>query len=305
LSGYILRRVLWLIPVLFCVSLITFVLMHLVPGGPFDQEFTRSPQAIVSLNLKYGLDKPVWQQFVKYIGNLLRGDLGVSFQFQNRPVTKVIVEGLRITALLGGLAFVYAVTIGLLLGTLAALRRNGPADYIGLFFATVGASVPSFVLAIILVLIFSVHFRWLAVTGWGGWKQAILPMITLGSAPAAFIARITRASMLDVIQQDFVRTARAKGLSGRTVVVRHVVKNALIPVLTLFGPFAAGLVTGSFIIEQVFAIPGIGRNFIGAVAARDYGMIMGITLFYAFLIAFANLVVDILYGVVDPRIRFS
>jgi oligopeptide transport system permease protein len=191
------------------------------------------------------------------------------------------------------------------LGVLAALKRNGPADYLSLLFATAGAAVPSFVLAIILVVLFAVHWHLLPVIGWGDWKHAILPVVTLGSAPAAVIARITRASMLDVIQQDFIRTARAKGLQERVVVVRHIVKNAMIPVLTLLGPLCAALVTGSFIIEQFFAIPGIGRSFVGAVASRDYGMIMGVTLFYAFVVAFANLVVDLLYGVVDPRIRYS
>jgi oligopeptide transport system permease protein len=303
--GYLLRRILWLIPVLFFVTLITFLLMHQVPGGPFDTEASRSPQSVASLNAKYGLNKPVLEQFITYLGNLLHGDLGISFQFQNRPVTSIIGNGIRVTGVLGALAVLYAVVVGVTLGILAALRRNGPVDYVSLLFATGGASVPNFVLAIILVVILSVHFRLLPVLGWGDWKQAVLPVITLGSLPAAYIARITRASMLEVTQQDFVRTARAKGLRERVVVTRHIVKNALIPVLTLLGPISAGLVTGSFIIEQFFSIPGIGRSFVQAVFARDYGMIMGITLFYAFVVAFANLVVDILYGVVDPRIRYS
>jgi oligopeptide transport system permease protein len=305
MTGYVLRRLLWMVPVLFSVSLVTFGLMHIVPGGPFDQEVSRSPQTVINLNRKYGLDKPLPQQFLKYLSNLVRGDLGISLQFQNRTVVETIRQGIRITGALGLLAFLYSVTLGVSLGVLAALKRNGPLDYVSLFFATAGASVPSFVFAIILVSIFAVHFHWLPVTGWGSWKQAILPTITLGSAPAAFIARITRASMLEVMQQDFIRTARAKGLQERVVVVRHIVKNALIPVLTLLGPLSAGLVTGSFIIEQFFAIPGVGRNYVQAVFARDYGMIMGTTLFYAFIVAFANLIVDLLYGVADPRIRYS
>lgn len=303
--GYVIRRIFWLVPVLFSVALITFLLMHKVPGGPFDQETSRSPQAAENLKRKYGLDDPLPEQFVKYLVNLVRGDLGISFQFQDRSVTSIIGQGLKVTAALGGLAFLYAVTIGITLGILAALKRNGPLDYGSLLFATLGASTPSFVLAIILVSVFAVQFHVLPVLGWGSWKQAILPMITLGSLPAAYIARITRASMLEVMQQDFIRTARAKGLRERVVVLRHIVKNALIPVLTLLGPLSAGLVTGSFIIEQFFAIPGVGRNFVSAVFARDYGMIMGVTLFYAFVVAVANLIVDILYGVVDPRIRFS
>ena len=305
MAGYILRRLLWMIPVLFCVALITFFLMHLVPGGPFDQAVQRSPQSVKSLNAKYGLDKPVSEQFVRYVTNLAHGDLGVSFQYQNRSVTSVIGGGLRATATLGLLALLYAASVGTVLGILAALGRNGPADYFGVFFATIGASVPNFVLGILLVIVVAVHFRLLPVLGWGSWKQAILPAITLGSTPAALIARFTRASMLDVIQQDYVRTARGKGLRERTIIVRHIFKNALIPILTLLGPLSAGLVTGSFIIEQFFAIPGIGRSFVTAVTARDYGLIMGTTLFYAFVVAMANLVVDLLYGVVDPRIRYG
>jgi ABC-type dipeptide/oligopeptide/nickel transport system permease component len=304
-AGYLIRRILWLIPVLFFVALITFLLMHLVPGGPFDQDVSRTPSTVINLNRKYGLDKPVWQQFITYLTNVLHGDLGISLQFQTRSVSSIISGGLKVSGILGLLAFVYAVTIGVALGIIAALRRNSLVDYFSLLFATLGASMPTFVLAIILVTILSVHWHIFPVLGWGDWKQAILPMVTLGSAPAAYIARITRASMLEVMQQDYVRTAWAKGLRERSVVVRHIVKNALIPVLTLLGPLSAGLVTGSFIIEQFFAIPGIGRSFVGAVFARDYGMIMGISLFYAFLVAFANLIVDILYGVVDPRIRLS
>ncbi len=303
--GYVLRRILWLVPVMLAVALVTFLLMHAVPGGPFDQEVSRSPQTAENLRQKYGLDKPLAQQFARFLGNLLRGDLGVSLQFQGRSVTSIIEQGLRVSAVLGALAFVYAVTLGITLGVVAALRKNRPADYVSLFFATIGASTPTFVLGIILVSIFAVQLRILPVLGWGSWKQAILPTITLGSGPAAFIARITRASMLEVMQQDFVRTAKAKGLRERVVVTRHIVKNAMIPVLTLLGPLSAGLVTGSFIIEQFYAIPGIGRAFVGAVFARDYGLIMGTTLFYALVVALANLIVDILYGVVDPRIRYS
>ena len=195
--------------------------------------------------------------------------------------------------------------VGVALGVFAALGRNGPADYAGVLFATLGAATPNFVLGIILVSIFAVQFKVLPVLGWGTWQQAILPTITLGSLPAAFIARVTRASMLDVTGQDFIRTARAKGLRQSAVVFRHIIKNALIPVLTLLGPLSANLVTGSFIVEQFYAIPGIGRNFVSAIFARDYGMIMGATLFYALVVAVANLIVDVLYGVVDPRIRYS
>ncbi len=303
--GYTLRRVLWLIPVLWFVATVTFFLMHSVPGGPFDSEVTRSSATTRNLEVRYGLDKPVLDQYVLFLKNAVRGDLGISFQFQDRNVTEVLGDGIGPTATLGILAAVYALVVGMTLGTLAALKQNGIVDYVSVAFATIGASVPSFVLGIFLVTVFSIKLDWTPVLGWGDPNQAILPVVTLGSLSASYIARVTRASMIDVMRQDYVRTARAKGLHERVVVMRHITRNALIPVLTLAGPITAGLVTGSFIIEQFYAIPGIGRAFVQAVFARDYGIIMGTTLFYAAIVAFANLAVDLLYGLVDPRIRFS
>jgi oligopeptide transport system permease protein len=299
------RRVLWLIPVLWFVATVTFALMHSVPGGPFDTEVTRTANATRNLENKYGLDEPVIQQYWLFLKNFARGDLGISFQFQDRPVTEVLGDGVRTSATLGILATAYALVIGMSLGTIAALKQNGLADYISVFFATLGASVPSFVLGIFLVTLFSIKLGWTPVLGWGDWKHAILPTVTLGSFSAAFIARIARASTIEVMRQDYVRTARAKGLHERAVIARHVARNSLIPVVTLAGPITAGLVTGSFIVEQFYAIPGIGRTFVQAVLARDYGLIMGTTLFYAAVVAFANLSVDLLYGVIDPRIRYK
>ena len=299
------RRVLWLIPVLWFVATVTFFLMHFVPGGPFDSEVTHSSTQQHNLEVKYGLDEPVMTQYWIFLKGAVQGDLGVSFQFQNRPVTEVLGAGIGTTATLGVLAAAYAMVIGIVLGVLSALKQNGPIDYASVMFATIGASVPNFVLGIFLVTIFSINLGWTPVLGWGDWKHMILPVITLGSLSASYIARITRASMVEVIRQDFVRTARAKGLAERAVVLRHIMRNALIPVITLAGPITAALVTGSFIIEQFFAIPGIGRSFVQAVFARDYGMIMGTTLFYAAVVAFANLAVDLLYGVADPRIRYN
>ncbi len=303
--GYAIRRILWIIPVLWFVATVTFFLMHFVPGGPFDDETTRSASTTRNLENKYGLDKPVLEQYGIFLKNLVQGDLGISFQFQDRPVTEVLGEGMGTTVVLGLLATAYAIIIGVVLGVLAALKQNGPVDYVSVGFATIGASVPNFVLGIFLVTIFSIKLGWLPVIGWGEPKQAILPMITLGSLSASYIARVTRASMVEVMRQDFIRTARSKGLSEQMVVYRHIIRNALIPVITLIGPIMATLVTGSFIVEQFFAIPGIGRAFVQAVFARDYGMIMGATLFYAAIVAFANLIVDLLYGVIDPRIRYS
>ncbi len=312
MTGYILRRLLWLAPVLFFVTLITFVLMHLVSGGPWDtKDRPISPQLREQLESKYGLDEPVWEQFLTYSWNALHGDLGVSFQYQDRSVTTIIREGVEVSAVLGLMALAFALAVGLTLGVVAAVRQNSPIDYASVFLSTFAASTPSFVLGILLIMVFAVQLGWLPVFGWEkawwlfpNWKQAILPTITLGALPAAYIARITRASVLEVLQQDYVRTARAKGLHERLVLGRHVLKNAVVPILTVSGPIAVSLVTGSFIVETVFAIPGLGKQFVASVFQRDYGMIMGTTIFYAVVIAVANLVVDMVYVAVNPRIRY-
>lgn len=306
MQRYLIRRLLWMVPVLFFVALVTFSLMHAVPGGPFDRENRSLPPATIeNLRRRYGLDRPLPEQFLRFLGNALRGDLGVSYQYQDRPVTQVLLQGLPRTATLGLLALAIALCVGIPLGTIAALRQNSWVDYLSLFLATAGASVPNFVVAIVLVIIFSVWLHQLPTGGWGTPKHLIMPAIALAFGPTAYIARITRASMLDAIRQDYVRTARAKGLPERTVITRHTLPNALIPVLTIVGPITANLLLGSFIIESIFSIPGIGREYVQSIGARDYAMIMGTTLFYAMAIAVANLIVDLLYGVVDPRIRYS
>ena len=303
--AYILRRLLWLIPVLLAVALITFTLMHLVPGGPWERERRLPPQAEENLNAKYGLDKPVWRQFATYVTDLAQGDLGVSYRQLNRPVLDLIMEKAPVSATLGAIALVVAVVLGMTLGLLAALRQNTVIDYAGVSFATFGASVPSFVFGMLMLILFSAYLHWLPSSGWGTWQQAVMPVTALSLLPAAYIARVTRASMLEALQQDYIRTARAKGLREQVVVTRHLVRNGLIPVLTVIGPVAAALVTGSFIIEYLFSIPGIGRFFVTSISARDYGMIMGTTLFYTTVVVTANLIVDILYAVVDPRIRYN
>jgi oligopeptide transport system permease protein len=302
---YIVRRVLWLIPVLFFISLITFLLMHSVPGGPWDKEKRVAPQVLENLNRKYGLDKPMHEQYWNFLTNAVTGDLGVSFTYQDRPVTAVILQGLPVTAALAASAVAFALVLGIPLGILAALRQNSWVDYVSLFFATIGASVPGFVMAMILIITLSVGLHLLPTGGWGSWDKAVMPAIALGLHPAAVLARITRASMIEAIRQDYVRTARAKGLAEPIILLRHTLKNALIPVVTVVGPVTAGLVAGSFIIESIFAVPGIGKFYIQAIFARDYGLMMGTTLFYASVIAFANLWVDILYAFIDPRIRYS
>jgi oligopeptide transport system permease protein len=302
---YIARRVLWLLLVLLVVSFITFTLMHLVPGGPWDKEKALAPQVVANLNRKYGLDKPFIVQYGNFLLGLTHGDLGVSYSYQDRGVTDILMQGLPKTVTLGMTAFALALIIGLPLGMAAALKQNSLVDYISVVFSTIFASIPGFVLGILLMLIFAVWLHWVPTGGFGSFKQLLMPGFALAALPAAYIARITRASVLEAVRQDYVRTAHAKGLRERVVLIRHVLRNALIPVVTIIGPELAILVTGSFIIENLFSIPGVGRLFVQGVFARDYGLIMGSILFYAFVIAVMNLLVDVLYAVIDPRIRYD
>ena len=306
MTGYIIRRILWMIPLLWAVTTVTFFLMHLVPGGPFDQEKQLPPAALENLEKRYNLDKPLLQQYGLYIWGVAQGDLGISFR-QDREVTDILRDGFWVSAQLGLITFAFAMVVGMFLGVFSALNQNNLLDYVGVFIATVGASMPNFIAATLLVLIFSVQLGWFDVLGWefGNYRKMVLPVLSLGLLPAAYVARITRASMLEVLGQDYIRTARAKGLRERVVVLRHAVKNAMIPVLTVAGPIFAILVTGSFIVERIFQINGVGRPFVDAVFRRDYGVIMGTTIFYATVVAIANLVVDILYAAVDPRIRYQ
>lgn len=305
MTRYVARRLLWLIPVLLGVAVVTFVLMHAVPGGPWDREKPLSPEVVENLNQRYGLHEAPWRQLGDYLWGLVRGDLGISYIHQDRPVVDMIADGLQVSATLGLLALVFAAVVGVSLGVIAAVHKNRPLDYLSVLLATLGASAPSFVLGILLVVLFSVQLHWLPTGGWGSPKQAVMPVIALGALPAAFIARITRASMLDVLRQEYIVAARSRGLRERVILYRHALRNALIPVFTVAGPVAATLVTGSFIIETLFSIPGTGRLFVEGVLARDYGLIMGATLFYTAVVAVANLVVDLLYAVVDPRIRYA
>ncbi len=310
MTGYFIRRVLWLIPVLWLITVITFVLMHEVKGGPFDPGATKaSAAAREALQAKYHLDQPIWVQYRYWFTDLLKGDLGPDLLRPGLTVNDDLGRSWKPTVELGIITTIYVTIVGVSLGVIAALKRNSTLDYLTMGFATVGASTPNFVLGIMLVLLFAVRFKWLPAVGWAhswtDWKPVVLPVIALGSLSAAYVARLTRASVLEVMGQDYVRTARAKGLQERVITVRHIVRNALIPVLTLIGPIAAGLVTGSFVIEYFFAIPGIGRAYVQAIIGRNYSLIMATTLLYAVVVAVANLVVDIMYAVVDPRIRYS
>ena len=305
MGTYILRRLLWLIPVVFAVSALTFFLMHAVPGGPWSSERAVSAGVQAKIDAAYGLDKPLYEQYVGWVANMLQGNLGPSFRYADRSVNDILADGLPKSILLGVLAFIVSVALGIPLGILAALKHNKGPDYLATGISIIGIATPSFVLAIPLVIIFSVILKWFPTGGWKGPDTWVLPVIALAGYQVAVIARYTRASMLEVTRKDYIRTAQAKGVNGRAVVSRHMIRNALIPVVTILGPILAFLITGSFIIETFFGIGGVGRYYVQAIAGRDYGLIMAMTVIYALAIAVLNVVVDVLYGFIDPRIRYT
>jgi ABC-type dipeptide/oligopeptide/nickel transport system permease component len=303
--SYVVRRILWAIPVLLVISLITFSLGHIIPGGPFDREKKLPKEIIANLEAYYGLDDPLWKQYTDYLWNALHGDLGPSYSSRSRTVNDIIKENFPVSAQLGVLALLIAMVIGIPLGMVSALKQNSYIDYFCMFFALLGVSVPAMTLGPVVVWFFALKLNILPVARWGTWQQAILPAFTLGIGSAALLARLTRASMLQVIREDYIRTARAKGVSEINVTVHHALKNALIPVVTVLGPLFAYLVTGSLIVEQIFAIPGCGKYFVTSVGNRDYPVMLGIMLLYAVLIIVANLVVDLTYAWIDPRIKYT
>ncbi len=302
--SYILRRIIWLIPVFIAVSLITFTLMHLTPGGPWDtlNAKTVSPAIRENIKKKYNLDKPLPQQYIEYMAAAVRGDLGPAFS-SNKSVSQIITEGFPLTAALGLAALGIAIFIGIPLGVLAALRHNSIIDQTSMFIVTLGISVPSFVLSLTMIVLFSVAFRILPYQYQrDSWQSWLMPAAILALGPTALLLRLTRAATLEVLNEDYIRTARAKGLPTFVVNSRHVLRNALIPVITLLGPLTASLITGSFVVESIFGVPGIGRTFITSVTKRDYSLLMGTTLFYTLIIVAFNLLVDLTYSFIDPRI---
>lgn len=311
--AFLVKRVLWFIPTILAIAIVTFIMMNLTPGSPFQPAGANNlrEDIIQQIEKQYGLDKPLPVRFVIYIGKAVRGDFGESYTRRPQKVNDIIRRGFPVSFQLGAMALALASVGGIILGVLAAVNQNGWLDYLSATFAIMFYSVPSFVLGILLLLLFVIWIpNW---TGWrffplGGWdspKAWVLPTIALGAGPFAQLARYTRSSMIDVIRSDYVRTARAKGLAEQKVVLKHVLKNALIPVITLIGPLFAALATGSFFVEQVFNIPGIGKFFVISMASKDQPMIMAVVLLYGTFLAAMNLVVDILYGVIDPRIRMS
>jgi len=305
---FVVRRVLSAIPVLWFVITVTFGLMHAAPGGPWDALGVRKrldPSLEQAFNHAYGLDKPLYEQYLLYLNNVIHLNFGTSFQQQGTSTISVIFTGFPYSAMIGLLGFLFAVVLGLPIGVLAAVKRNTWADYSSLFVATIGYAIPNFVIGVFLLVIFGVKLGWVSILWEGHWQNYVLPSVVLGLGPAAFLARLTRATMLDEIQHDYVRTARAKGLRAGAVIFRHVVRNAMIPVVTIMGPTIAALVTGTIIIEEVFNVPGMGHLYITSISARDYPVIMGVTLLYAVFIIVGNMLVDITYGLIDPRIKGS
>jgi oligopeptide transport system permease protein len=285
------------------VATLTFILLRLAPGGPFDSERKLPPEIIANLEAKYHLNEPVLEQYIRYLAGLAQGDFGPSYKYLDRDVTEIIADTLPTSALLGALAVLFAVIISFPLGLFAAYYRESIIDRLCLFVATLGISLPNFILGALLIWIVALQFGWLQAGRWDDWSSVILPMVTLGAAPAAYLAALLRSNLIEILGEDFVRTARAKGAREQAVVANHALRNSLIPILTVMGPLIAALLTGSFVVEYVFAIPGMGRFFITAVTDRDYPLIMGVTLVYTAILVSANLAVDFLYGWVDPRIR--
>jgi ABC-type dipeptide/oligopeptide/nickel transport system permease component len=315
MGRYIIRRILWMFPVLFVISIITFGFAHLVPGGPFDREKPLPPEIIANLNKYYGLDQPLWKQYTDYMGftrnpsgqfkGVVEGFLGPSYNSRARTVNDIIAAHLPVSASLGIVALFIAVGVGVPLGVIAALKQNSFWDYITMGIAIFGVSVPALVFGPLMQIIFAKGLGWFPVAGWGSLDQLVMPALTLGLESSAIIARLTRASMLQVIREDYIRTARAKGLAERVVMVRHALKNAFIPVATILGPMFAALITGTLVVERIFAIPGLGKFFVTSITNRDTPVVMGTALLYAVFIVLANLVVDITYAFLDPRIRYS
>ena len=305
--NYAVRRILGAIPTLFIIITLTFFLIRLAPGGPFDQEQTLPPEIEANLKAAYHLDKPMLVQYGYYLSNLARGDFGPSFKFKDFTVTQLIWQGFPVSMRIGLTAMLVALLAGISLGSYAALRQNSRVDYSVMTVAMVGVAIPNFVVAPLLSLIFGIYLGWLPVAGWndGALSHLILPVTALSLPYIAYIARLTRGSMIEVLGTNYVRTARAKGLPERTVITRHAFKAALLPVVSFLGPATARIISGSLVIEQIFGLPGIGRYFVQGALNRDYTLVMGVVIFYATLIIVFNLVVDLVYAWLDPRVQYE
>ncbi len=305
MTTFVIRRLLWTIPVVLLVILLTFVMMRQIKGNPFRHSERAVPGAVQqNLERKFHLDEPWYVQYGQYVKGVLTFDFGPSLVLRNQSVNDIIESHFPVSLELGAYAFLFALVVGVPLGVIGALRANKLGDYLAMLFANAGFAVPSFLVATLLIYYFAVKWNvGVPTSGWRTWQAKILPSIALGFFPMAYFARLVRGTMLETLQQDYVRTARAKGLRSRRVVGLHVLRNSLIPVVTAAGPLLGAVITGSFIVESIFAIPGIGRYYVTSVSARDYSVTMGLTIVYALIVILANLAVDILYGFLDPRTR--
>ena len=302
MTRYVFRRLGGAIIILWVIITVTFALMHAIPGGPFTTEKKLPPQVKASIEAKYHLDDPVWKQYGDYLGGVITGDLGPSYKYEGRSVNDIISDAFPISAQLGLLSLMVAVVGGIAAGAISAMRPNGIVDYAVTILSTIGISVPTFIIGAVLVYVVGFELGWFPVALWRGPSYMVLPVLTLAAQPMAFIARLTRSGLLDVYQQEYIRTARAKGLSSWTILTRHALGNAILPVITYLGPLAASLLTGSFIVETIFAIPGLGQYFVTSIYNRDYTVILGITIFYSALVVFLNILVDMIYPLIDPRV---
>lgn len=301
---YILKRILTGIITIWAIISITFFLVRLMPGGPFDGDKI-NPQVKANIEAKYGLDKPLGEQYAMYMKNLVKMDLGESMLFRGRQVTKTIKTSFPKSAQLGLLAVVVSVGLGVALGIISALNADKWPDRICMFIATLGVTIPSFVISAVLIYVFASKLKILPTTGFSSWKHMIMPTIALAASSTAFITRLTRSKLIDVMKSDYIRTAKAKGLSKKTIILKHGLRNSLIPVITYLGPLIAGVLTGSFIVESIFAIPGLGSEFVSTAIGRDYTALLGVLVFYSTIIVICNMLVDILYVVIDPRIKLE
>ena len=302
---YILQRLGMMLLTLWAIVTLTFFLMHAVPGGPFVSERMLAPEIEAALNAKYGLDQPIWVQYLSYLRGIVTFDLGPSFKYPGVSINTMISDGLPVTLRTGLLAVIAVVALGLPLGIVAALNRNKWPDTTVMLIATIGVAIPSYVIATVTLYIFALRLGWVPTFVLDDWRGYILPVFALSGFWISFVARLTRSSLLETFEQDYMTTARAKGLRPGQVLFKHGLRNSLIPVITILGPVVANLITGSFVIEQIFALPGIGRQFVLSITNRDYTAIMGITIFYAAALMVMILIVDLLYAVLDPRIKLT
>lgn len=303
LFAYLIRKFLYIVIVIFTVATLTFLMAHAIPGGPFTREKPLPPAVKKNIEARYKLDKPILNQYFDYLKNLIKLDLGPSFRYEALTVNDIIRQKFPISAVLGFIAIVIALFFGLSAGTISALYPHKWQDSLFMFLALLGVSIPSFILATFLMYLVGFKFGWFPVAGWGTPAHLVLPAFTLAAYPMAFIAKTIRTNMLEVLNQDYIKVARAKGLPERIVLTRHALKNAILPVVTYLGPLIASIFTGSFLVESIFAIPGLGKYFVSSIYDRDYTVIMGVTLFYCVLLVWLNFIVDISYSFIDPRIR--